>query len=46
MKRGSAFQPVPVELGDENTTHVRILHGVNEGEWIATTDPTRILTNS
>jgi HlyD family secretion protein len=46
VKRGSAFQPVPVELGDENNTHVRILHGVSGGEWIATTDPTRILTNS
>jgi membrane fusion protein (multidrug efflux system) len=46
VKRGSAFQPIPVELGEENAANVRILHGVRGGEWIATTDPTRILTNT
>jgi hypothetical protein len=45
VRHGASFQPVEVELGAENDTTVCIKHGLSGDEWIATTDPTRILAN-
>jgi HlyD family secretion protein len=43
VRHGGSFDPVVVTPGEENATHVRILKGLRGGEWIATTDPTRIV---
>jgi membrane fusion protein, multidrug efflux system len=45
VRRAGGFQPVVVTLGEETTTNVRILSGLKGGEWIATTDPTAVVSS-
>jgi multidrug resistance efflux pump len=41
VRRYGSFEPVVVELSEENATHVRVRSGLRGGEWIATSDPTQ-----
>jgi HlyD family secretion protein len=45
VRRQDRFKVVPVTPGEENENHVRVLHGLKGGEWVATSDPTRVIAN-
>lgn len=45
VQRGHGFEAVPVVLGEENSTHVCIRHGLKGGERIAADDPTPTLNS-
>lgn len=45
VRRQGSFKAVPVTPGEENVKHVRIVRGLKGGEWVATSDPTRVIAN-
>jgi multidrug efflux pump subunit AcrA (membrane-fusion protein) len=45
VRRRNSFEAVPVIPGEENDKHVRIRTGLKGGEWVATSDPTRVIAN-
>jgi multidrug efflux pump subunit AcrA (membrane-fusion protein) len=45
VRRQDRFKAVPVTPGEQNENHVRILRGLKGGEWVASSDPTRVIAN-